>query len=339
MKKVSVIIPIYNVGLYLRQCLDSVLSQTYKNLEIICINDGSTDDSLRICQEYCDKDSRIIIINQQNSGVSRSRNNGINVSSGDLIFFLDGDDYLDSECINKLVKEYERGYSPIVGYKLDIIDKGIKEVNQCYGEYDTFIDYLKDFHKYFATKFSFVWGKLFEPNIIKENKIKFPEDIMLGEDMLFNINYYAYYPGKISVFQYNGYFYRQSGTNSLSKKFDIRMFGWNERTYNELINYLISYDMLDQTNFRHLMRNIFGNYMYSFHLISLNDGMDKKFKKQLVSQYSMTPIFRKSIPSCDCLRLDTRLFLWLINKKHFGVYIYLERVKYNISKICRSILE
>ena len=94
MKKISVIIPIYNVEDYLPQCLDSVIHQTHENLEIILVNDGSTDSCTKICDEYAAKDNRIKIINQENGGLSVARNTGIRTATGDYIAFIDSDDWI-----------------------------------------------------------------------------------------------------------------------------------------------------------------------------------------------------------------------------------------------------
>ena len=90
--KISVIIPVYNTERYLPRCLDSVLSNTYDNLEVICINDGSTDNSINILDNYKVSDERVVVINQKNSGVSAARNAGINVATGEYIAFIDSDD-------------------------------------------------------------------------------------------------------------------------------------------------------------------------------------------------------------------------------------------------------
>ena len=92
MPKISVIIPIYNVEKYLRQCLDSVVNQTIKDIEIICINDGSTDNSQAILNEYAKKDERFVVINQVNQGLSVARNNGLNSATGKYVAFIDSDD-------------------------------------------------------------------------------------------------------------------------------------------------------------------------------------------------------------------------------------------------------
>ena len=113
MVKVSVVIPVYNVEGYLEECLDSVINQTLEDIEIICINDGSTDNSLEILEEYAKKDNRIKILNQENQGISATRNNGLKICKGKYICFLDSDDYLE---LNALMETYDISEK----YSLDI---------------------------------------------------------------------------------------------------------------------------------------------------------------------------------------------------------------------------
>ncbi len=122
MSKVSVIIPVYNVEKYLKECLDSVVNQTLKDIEIICVNDGSTDNSLQILEEYAIKDDRITVINQDNKGVGAARNIGLKLARGEYINFLDSDDYLDLQC-------YEKLYQKITEYNADLCQFGYLYVN------------------------------------------------------------------------------------------------------------------------------------------------------------------------------------------------------------------
>ncbi len=108
MPKVSIIIPVYNVEKYLQRCLDSVVNQTLKDIEIICVNDGSTDNSAIILEEFSKKDERIKIVNQKNGGLSRARNTGLEHSNGDYIGFLDSDDWIDLDYYEKLHDAAER---------------------------------------------------------------------------------------------------------------------------------------------------------------------------------------------------------------------------------------
>lgn len=109
MYKVSIIIPIYNVEQYLAQCLDSVINQTYKNIEIICVNDCSLDNSFRILDEYSKNDKRIKIINRENNGgLSAARNTGLDNASGKYIYFLDSDDWIDLDYIEKMLNAADK---------------------------------------------------------------------------------------------------------------------------------------------------------------------------------------------------------------------------------------
>ena len=107
MKKISVIVPIYNVGNYIEQCVNSLLKQTYRNLEIILINDGSTDGSGEICNELAQNDERVKVIHLENGGVSRARNKGLEVATGTWVAFVDGDDWVELDIYEKLLNVSE----------------------------------------------------------------------------------------------------------------------------------------------------------------------------------------------------------------------------------------
>ena len=123
MVKVSVIVPVYNVEIYLADCLDSVLQQTLKDIEIICINDGSTDKSPEILAEYAKKDPRITIISQENKGLSSARNRGLEVATGEYVAFLDSDDWVDPDY-------YEKLYNTAVKYDAQIACSGYKRCSE-----------------------------------------------------------------------------------------------------------------------------------------------------------------------------------------------------------------
>ncbi|MBR6099633.1 glycosyltransferase family 2 protein [bacterium] len=170
MAKVSVIIPVYNVENYLRKCLDSVVNQTLQDIEIICINDGSTDNSLQILNEYAQKDNRIIVINKENQGVSAARNDGIEKAGGEFIMFLDSDDYFMPEACeiayNSVSDKYDIG---IFGH---YILKG-KKLKQ------------KPVDGVPADSIN-IWDKIFRTSFIKENNITFPTQITTAEDIIFS---------------------------------------------------------------------------------------------------------------------------------------------------------
>lgn len=114
---ISIIVPVYNVEKYLNKCIDSIINQTYKNIEIILVDDGSTDNSGKICDEYLLRDSRIKVIHKNNGGLSSARNEGINISSGEYIGFVDSDDWVEPNM-------YEEMYKKILYSNADIVDCG-----------------------------------------------------------------------------------------------------------------------------------------------------------------------------------------------------------------------
>ena len=185
MEKVSVIIPIYNVEKYLSECLDSVVNQTYKNLEIILINDGSKDGSANICKEYAEKDSRIIFVDQENIGVSKSRNKGIDMASGKYILFIDSDDYCEANMIEIAIKNYDANKLFIWGYTEVYKDK-IVPIK--YGKIT-----IENLHQYInTTTIGSSCNKIFSVDILKNKKIRFEEKIYNCEDLLFVLTYLKY---------------------------------------------------------------------------------------------------------------------------------------------------
>lgn len=126
---ISVIIPVYNVEEYLRECIDSVLSQTYENYEIILVDDGSTDSSGKICDEYAEKNDKISVIHKQNGGLSDARNKGLSVANGEYIYFLDSDDYIVAEAFEELVSVIKNDNSDFVFFDAKSFEDGNKSLN------------------------------------------------------------------------------------------------------------------------------------------------------------------------------------------------------------------
>ena len=179
MMKVSVIIPVYNASLYLRKCLDSVINQTYSNLEIILVDDGSLDNSYRIMEEYKSKDKRFKIYHKENSGVAKTRNFGLSKATGDYISFVDSDDYVELDYIEYLVSIIGNNDLAICGHKKFVNDKEtflfkeeILNLNQ-----EEAYKYLLDLDNNFTLS---VWAKLYKKELLKD--ISFP-DCMIFEDI------------------------------------------------------------------------------------------------------------------------------------------------------------
>lgn len=218
---ISIIIPIYNVEKYLSQCLDSVINQTYKDLEIICVNDGSPDNSLKILEEYRKKDERIKIINQENQGLAGARNTGIDNAQGEFVFFLDSDDWLPLNAIELLYnKQKKENADIIIAGRNTITSKNEQKfLPRDYKENLDFKKYIKKSFKDGSFRPSSC-GKLYKKEIIKENKIYFPRGL-LYEDLIFVIKF-LYYSKKIVILReyiFNYRFEREGSIiNSVNKK-------------------------------------------------------------------------------------------------------------------------
>ncbi len=179
---ISVIIAVYNPGKYLRPCLDSIVGQTYTNLEIILVDDGSTDDSLAICKEYAEKDSRVIVYHKENSGVSATRNQGIRLAHGDYYSFIDSDDWLEKDTYEYLLGLMLKHDVDIVTHE-HFINYPNKEITNKSPEGSYGLFNRKDGMNVLVHYFPFACNKLFSKHTI--NNLWFNENIFRGEDGLF----------------------------------------------------------------------------------------------------------------------------------------------------------
>jgi len=183
---ISIIVPVYNVDKYLDECIKSIINQTYENLEVILIDDGSTDDSGKICDKWKANDKRIKVIHKKNGGVSSARNLGLENANGEYIGFVDGDDTISDNMFEILYNNMIKNDADISMCNYNIVRNGNITYHKHNIENDlliiedknTFYDLLnRDYYK------GYLWNKLFKKNIIKYNK--FDEEIHMCEDLLF----------------------------------------------------------------------------------------------------------------------------------------------------------
>lgn len=212
MIKVSIIVPVYNVEKYLEKCLDSLINQTLKDIEIICVNDGSTDTSQKILEKYSKKDNRITIINQENAGLSVARNSGIDIAKGEYIGFVDSDDWVD-------LNFYEKLYNSAIENDADIAVSSIirwRKYNQKYR-----IKYEDKIYQSLEEKVSacgipricYVWNKLYKSHIVQNEHFTpnvYFEDIIWLPNIIKQAN-------KIVTVDGTNYYYR-ANNNSIVKK-------------------------------------------------------------------------------------------------------------------------
>lgn len=230
---VSVIIPIYNSEKYLKECLDSVLNQTYDNLEIILINDASPDSSDLICEEYCKKDKRVFYkCLKSNSGVSAARNMGLDVSTGEYIVFLDSDDYIMQDFIMNAVNKIKDIDSVLYIGGFTLFDKnGERVFRQKQEKHYTGKELLSSIGKdYHSEWIGIIGSKVYKKSIIEKNRLKFDNSLDFGEDACFNFEYISHV--ETIVFDNNSsYYYRVTGNSSLGSKFRENIYDIHKRVF------------------------------------------------------------------------------------------------------------
>ena len=233
---VSIILPVYNAQNHLARCVGSICAQTYRNIEIIILNDGSKDQSLPVCEEFRQKDPRILLVDKANSGVSDTRNLGLKLASGKYVEFVDSDDYLDPDFTERLVAAAEENEADFViaPYKM-VIPAGASKPEQVlykiqdelgvmsvarppevreYGflpagvyDKDTFALRLMD--KPASYFYSVLWNKLYRRDILTGNDIQFVSEMRWAEDLVFNLRYIQYAERFVAIDK-PGYYYVQN---------------------------------------------------------------------------------------------------------------------------------
>lgn len=285
MVKISVVIPVYNTQNYLNECIDSVLNQSFKDFEIICINDGSTDNSLSILSDYEVSDERIKVISQQNRGLGASRNEGLKLAQGEYVLFLDSDDYLTPDALEKL---YNQAYAN----DLDLILFKIANFN-----YKT----LKESHSdYFDMKFLkeivnediFNWmivkdcifdisvtatSKLFKRSLI--SNIEFPEDLLFEDNLFFTkVIFNAKHVYFLDEYLYYRRIRPDSITNSYHSKFSDCII-----IYDEIIEYMKSIGKYDDFSNQIFDKKCF-DFFHRFKLV--DDEYKQDFFDKIKSSFS-----------------------------------------------------
>jgi len=268
MAQLSIIIPVYNAELYLSKCLDSILQQGYQDYEIICINDGSTDGSLLILEEYATKDDRIRIITQKNRGLIAARKAGLAVAEGNYTTFVDADDWIECDMYEVLVnKALEKDIEVVTsGCILEYCAGSIVEIEQMEeGVYEDeklvniFYPNMIGTDEFFVQNISLhVWNKIYKTDLIRRNVNKIPDTISIGEDAA------CVYPvlleaRRIAVVQKAFYHYRMSETSMMGRR----------------QQYLTSYKFVYQ-----YLKKRFMQYPYSF--------LDKQLKLLTIYELLLT---------------------------------------------------
>lgn len=284
---VSVIIPAYNCENYLTDCIESIIMQSYKELEIVIVDDGSNEATARLCDKLANRDKRIVVLHKSNGGVSSARNAGIEAAHGEYIVFVDADDTLDNNIIYEAVMKSEQHKLSYWGYR--IIGRtgqyeNVPDLDLNLDRDELIANALFTLNRGYTvgTYFRAVWGKLFDAEIIKEHNIRFPENLYLGEDAFFLIKYLMYVNG-INVICRSGYNYRISQTSAVRR--------YKEDIYQQCCNQLnAALDIFVRYNFseENIMSIAFSNFKWMLYVTVLENSKTglKTGKVRLLSLFN-----------------------------------------------------
>ena len=316
--KISIILPVYNVANYLNKCMDSILNQTYSNYELIIIDDGSTDNSGKICDEYKLKDNRIQVIHQKNLGLSAARNKGINLSTGKYITFIDSDDFVDNQYIEILYKTILDNKADISICDKNYYSKNKRNISKIIKDYKFEIISKEETYKRMFLKKGIgfaVWAKLYKTGILKQNKFtegKLYEDIFIINSLIESAN-------KIVVTNYNGYYYLKRTESITSKKFSKKNMDLIEgsKIFKDFM--FLNYPNLDKYTIR--------GYINANYAIYNKAILDKNYKKEYCSIRKEILSYKKEIFTNNIYSKSMKLQTFLLL---FGNGIY--RLFYKIYK-------
>ena len=333
--KISVVIPVYNTAKYLTKCINSVLNQTYKNLEVILVNDGSTDESANICDKFSNRDNRIKVIHIENSGPYHARNIGMEASTGRFIGFVDSDDFLEKdmyETLLKILQVYDADIAGCAYYKIH--DNKIKP-NYSSGKIRQF-DTVSALEELIRSRWinNYLWNKIYKKDLVKN--IRFPQNIYAG-DIMFNCKVFA--QAKKIVFIETPKYYYLIRPTSITSSLGV---------YKEMDTFYIRLKRLDFISKRfptlfNLTQEQFYKSLLGFYKIIKDNKLkidDNKKKRDLIKNY--IKLNYRSLTSNPLIDFKNKILLKMLTI-NFEITIelktfYVLHIKHKLPSFLKSLL-
>ncbi len=304
---ISVIVPMYKVEKYLKQCLDSIVNQTYHNLEIILVDDGSPDNCGKIADEYAKIDKRIKVLHKPNGGLANARNFGMERMTGNYVLFVDSDDYIATECIMNLYEDIVETESDIsIGGTIDFIDSNGRVMNLNYKKHKETYDNINALKELFKEKYitCIVWGRLYRREVLGDER--FDDNLRHNEDTEFTYRVFKR-ANKVVVNTFNVCsYYRIRGDSIIHEKYDKKYEIEIELFKQVLEDVKKNYSQLEKYAIGRLQRCILRLINRYFKDNKETKGVDYLFKE--VKKYPM------------CLDFISRIRLFFLN--HFPKVLY-----------------
>lgn len=307
-RKISIIVPVYNAENGLNVCLDSLKGQTYKNFEVILINDGSTDKSGDICDIYTKKDDRFKVIHSENSGVSSARNKGLDAYTGDYIIFVDSDDEVKNNMLEEMLYYLEQSKADVIITGITFVKDG-KKVKDIlppkHGKFD--LDIWEYICKDNSGMFGYVSNKMYKSYIIKDNQIRFDEDKKIQEDLDFALSVYSNC-SSFYMLDRSYYLYNQEEKNRIKEPLAYMQIEVKKRDI--LINLGI-YDKYKSLHCEKLASMIFG-YLYWL------PKQKEKFISETSKLYNINRI-DKSLDNKSIKNIELKFITYLLKNKKISI--------------------
>lgn len=281
--RISVIVPIYNVDKYIERCVESIIKQTYTNIEIILVDDESPDNCAKICDEYAKKDSRIKVIHKKNGGLSSARNSGLDIASGEYILFVDGDDYIHESAVEITLREAICNNADIVHFNFQSVDEEGNELkiknidldhNKLLNSYETICGYVKEYKiKVMA------WNKLYRSKLFED--LRFDEGYVYEDELIFPK---IISKSKINYTINDKLYYYVNAPNSITKS-SLTKNKVESKKY--LVKFLEEFYLENHTE---LMRHIYIAICFICYntrkLILQSENLSENYKKQSVRYFN-----------------------------------------------------
>lgn len=337
MELISVIIPVYNAEPYLHRCIDSVRNQTYQNLEIILVDDGSTDRCPQICDELQMQDSRIQVIHKKNGGQGLARNSGLKIASGAYVTFVDSDDWISKNHIENLYRAAKKSDADsVIGAHTSAYANGtqmrhpIRMAIKCYegpdlrseiilpligGDVNDPSDVMVD---------SSCCMNLFRMQIIRDNNIEYrSERVAVAEDLFFNIDFFCC-AKSVQTSDESGYYYFEN-INSTSRKYDPLRFQRSLQFYTDLKKLVAEYGLEKECGYR-VERTFLMKIRVAIRLVVMSDLLLKKKMKELRRMLN-NPLVQQVVheyPVCSMVPAIRLLTKFMQTKNILGVYLMIK---------------
>lgn len=344
-EKISIIVPVYNAEKYIEKCLQSIVNQTYTDLEIICVNDASSDNSYEILKKYESLDSRVHVINKENEGVSLARNKGLDVATGGYVMFVDADDWLEENACEEALKEaFEKNADVVMWAYLsehensstkksvfdsdEIIFNSEEVKNKLHRRFIGIIDNeLVCPEK--ADSLCTVWGKLYRRSLIVDNQIFFPDIREIGtyEDGLFNL-YLFRYVQKAVYFDKPLYHYRRTNLESVTSGYKPEFEKQWDKLFGIMENYIRGNDLphiYEQALDNRVALSILG---LGLNVLTGNDSAVSKIKK--IKQLLSRDRYRKAVKNLALKYFPIHWKLFYVCAKYkfsLGIFVLLNVIK------------